>query len=73
MCSVTIEFQGEFHDGKANEYVRENLEIQKEHDRRKREYAKQNNIELLEIWYWDFDKVEKILAENVNIEGGRFC
>ena len=25
-----------------------------------------NNIELLEIWYWDYDNIEKILNEKLN-------
>ena len=40
---------------------------QQEHDRRKREYAKQNNIDLLEIWYWDYDNIEDILSNKLNI------
>jgi hypothetical protein len=39
----------------------ENFEKQKEHDKRKREYAENNNIQLLEIWYWDYKNIEKIL------------
>lgn len=27
----------------------------------KKEYAENNNINLLEIWYYDFDNIEKIL------------
>ncbi|NFB57097.1 hypothetical protein EXM89_12090 [Clostridium botulinum] len=62
---LLIEYQGEFHDGSiSNHYqTRERLEKQQEHDRRKREYAKEHNIKLLEIWYWDFDNIEKILAK----------
>ena len=37
------------------------FEIQQEHDKRKREYAKQNNIDLLEITYLEEDKIEEIL------------
>lgn len=61
-----IEYQGEFHDGKRNKYVRENLEIQQEHDKRKREYAKKHDIRLLEIWYWDFDNIENILEKELS-------
>jgi hypothetical protein len=62
--NLLIEYQGEFHDGhnsKGNYYMKQNLKRQQEHDKRKREYAKVNNINLLEIWYWDFDKIEEIL------------
>ena len=37
------------------------FEIQQEYDRRKREYAQQNNIDLLEITYLEEDKIEEIL------------
>lgn len=60
-----IEYQGHFHDGTAFKENYEKFEIQQEHDRRKREYAKQHNINLLEIWYWDFDNIEKILEETL--------
>lgn len=59
--NLFIEYQGEFHDGSSGEYSKKNIKRQQEHDRRKREYAKQNNYNLLEIWYYDFDKIEEIL------------
>lgn len=59
--NLLIEYQGEFHDGSNGEYTKINLTRQQEHDRRKREYADQNGYELLEIWYYDFDNVERIL------------
>lgn len=62
--NTLIEYQGEFHDGTAPYQTKAQLEYQNEHDRRKREYAKNNNITLLEIWYKDFDNIEQILKEN---------
>ena len=62
-CNTLIEYQGEFHDGGGHAYTKLNIARQREHDRRKKQYAKDNGIELLEIWYWDFDNVEKILNE----------
>lgn len=59
--NLLIEYQGEFHDGTARQQTQEEFEVQKEHDRRKREYAKSHGIDLLEIWYWDFDNIEDIL------------
>ena len=59
--NLLIEYQGEFHDGTARQQTEEEFEIQKEHDKRKREYAKSHGIDLLEIWYWDFDNIEDIL------------
>lgn len=63
--NLLIEYQGHFHDGIANDYVAQNLDYRKEHDRRKRQYAIDHNIKLLEIWYWDFDKIEDILESHL--------
>lgn len=49
--NLLIEYQGEFHDGSARIRDKSYLPTQQEHDRRKREYAKQQGINLLEIWY----------------------
>lgn len=71
--NLLIEYQGEFHDHAIKNYKNEPLKFaeerllkQQEHDRRKREYAKQNNINLLEIWYFDFDNIEEILNKELN-------
>lgn len=61
--NLLIEYQGEFHDGNGNYFVKQNLEYRYEHDRRKREYVKINDINLLEIWYEDFDNIEDILCK----------
>jgi hypothetical protein len=61
--NLLIEYQGEFHDGSAGKYSRTNIKKQQEHDRRKKQYTKDNNIKLLEIWYWDYDNIEKILEK----------
>ena len=65
--NTLIEYQGQFHDGLDNEYVAENLNRQQEHDRRKRQYAKDHNIKLLEIWYWDFENIEEILSRELGL------
>ena len=61
--NLLIEYQGEFHDGTVTGSYRNlyDFDRQKEHDKRKREYAKENGIDLLEIWYYDFDSIEEIL------------
>lgn len=61
--NMLIEYQGEYHDGTTRNQTEEEYKRQIEHDRRKREYAKQNKIDLLEIWYWDYDNIEKILSQ----------
>ena len=65
--NLLIEYQGEFHDGTVTGSYRNfyDFDRQKEHDKRKREYAKENNIGLLEIWYWDFDNIEEILYKQI--------
>lgn len=67
--NLLIEYQGEFHDGTLLNKVQtiETYDRQQEHDKRKREYAKSHNINLLEIWYWDFDNIENILARELGI------
>lgn len=65
--NLLIEFQGIQHyeptdfNNEGMEQAEKNFEIQQEHDKRKREYAKQNNIDLLEITYLEEDKIEEIL------------
>lgn len=64
--NLLIEYQGEQHESyiKGLHISKKNFERQQEHDRRKREYAENHKINLLEIWYWDYDNIEKILKEN---------
>jgi len=61
--NLLIEYQGEFHDGSGHSYTELNIVRQREHDRRKKQYAKDNGIILLEIWYYDFNNVDEILAK----------
>ena len=60
--NMLIEFQGKQHE-KPIEYFggEETFKNQQEHDRRKKNYAQKHNINLLEIWYWDFKNIETIL------------
>ena len=37
----------------------------KENDEIKRQYANQNDITLLEIWYYDFDRISEILSKEL--------
>ena len=70
-CNLLIEYQGEQHErpvkfnGITENEAKKCFIRQKEHDKRKREYAKEHNIKLLEIWYWDYDNIEEILNENI--------
>ena len=60
---VLIEYQGQYHDGSANNQTSEQFEKQHAHDVLKRNYAKQNGYDLLEIWYYDFKKIRSILEQ----------
>lgn len=65
--NLLIEFQGEQHEKPKTYFGGEKqLKIQQEHDNRKREYARQNNMNLLEIWYYDIDNIEEILVKTIN-------
>jgi len=71
--NLLIEYQGEYHDQVILNYKNEPRELaearlvkQKEHDKRKKEYAEQNKYNFLEIWYWEKDNIEIILNEYIN-------
>jgi hypothetical protein len=64
--NLLVEYQGEFHDGTAWQQTEIDFLRQKEHDKRKKIYAKNHSIHLLEIWYWDYDNIEQILSEMLN-------
>lgn len=60
--NLLIEFQGKQHEEPVDYFGGEKqFKIQLEHDKRKKDYAINNNIELLEIWYYDFNNIEIIL------------
>jgi hypothetical protein len=65
--NLLIEYQGIQHEKYIPGFYkfRKDFERQQEHDRRKREYVKNHNIKLLEIWYWDFDNIEQILEKEL--------
>ena len=56
---LLIEYDGEFHFKKY--YETQNFEDLQMHDNRKNQYCKDNNIPLIRIPYWQFDKIEQIL------------
>jgi len=59
--NVLIEYDGEFH---YND-IFGGLEGQKRRDEIKNKYCKENNIKLIRIPYWEFDRIEEILEENL--------
>ena len=67
--NLLIEFQGEQHEHYVDMFhtTKNDFKKQQEHDKRKREYAKNHNIKLLEIWYWDYDNIEEILNKELDL------
>ena len=66
--NLLIEFQGKQHETAIDYFGGESrFNIQIENDKAKKDFAIQNNIELLEIWYYDYDNIEQILKEKLNI------
>lgn len=64
--NLLIEYQGEQHEHAVDLFGGEDqFRVQQEHDRRKRDYAIEHHIDLLEIWYYDFKNIEFILYEKV--------
>lgn len=65
---TVIEFQGKQHE-KPIAYFggKENFEIQQEHDKRKRIYAHNHNLKLIEIWYYDYNRIEEILIKELKL------
>jgi hypothetical protein len=69
--NLLIEYQGQQHEhpvdfkGRGKEYAEKCFCTQQEHDERKRKYAQSHNINLLEIWYWDYENIEKILDKYI--------
>ena len=60
--NTLIEYQGQFHDGSTSIVLKEKyFDKQQKNDKLKRDYADNNNYNLLEIWYYDFDNVESII------------
>ena len=62
---AVIEYQGSIHYTSCDFFDGEDgFQIRQEYDDRKRQYCKKNKIKLIEIPYWDFDKIdEKYLRE----------
>lgn len=59
---LLIEYQGQFHDGSTSMALKEKyFDKQQLNDKLKKDYAKNNGYNLLEIWYYDFDNTESII------------
>lgn len=54
-----IEYQGRQHYMEWDTKIQTTLEERQKRDNKKRKYCLNNNIKLIEIPYWDFDKIDK--------------
>jgi len=63
--NLLIEYQGIQHEKYIPGFHKsiEDFEKQVEHDRRKKEYTERNEYNFLEIWYKEFDNIEKVLSK----------
>ena len=66
--NILIEAQGQQHITPIRQFGgEEQFQKQKEHDKRKRDYAEANGYKLLEIWYYDYDRIEEILNKELEV------
>ena len=66
--NILIEVQGIQHERPIDYFGGEKqFAIQQEHDELKRKYATNNNFNLLEIWYYDYDRIEEILNRELEV------
>ena len=69
-----IEFDGEGHyeprnwNGASNEKAIETYELTVSHDAIKTQYCNDNNIKLIRIPYWEYNNIEKIICQELNIK-----
>lgn len=64
--NILIEYQGQQHKYAVDWFGGEDkFKRQQEIDEMKKEYAKNNNIELLEIWYYDYENIKQILENRL--------
>jgi len=68
--NVCIEYQGEQHYEfcKGIHKTKKRFNESQTRDQIKRDYCKANNIKLVEIPYWDIDKIEEILVKELNLD-----
>ncbi len=71
--NLLIEYQGKQHyepidfAGKGEEWALEQFQGVQIRDQIKRDYCKKNNIILIEIPYWDYNNIESILSQELNL------
>ena len=68
--NICIEYDGEQHYKMARNFNLDTLDLMniKYRDKYKTQYCKKNNIKLIRIPYWEFDNVEEILINELNLK-----
>lgn len=68
--NLLLELQGEQHEHYCKGFQKDYSEFEKqlEHDKRKKNYAKNHNINLLEIWYYEIGNIENILIKELELQ-----
>ena len=56
----------------SKEKMEENFKLQQIKDQIKRDYCKSKEIKLIEIPYWDFDKIQEILEIELDLVGFQY-
>jgi len=65
--NICIEYQGKQHytNNTGWSWTKYDVELRQKRDQIKRDYCTKNNIQLIEIPYWDFNNIEQIIKEQV--------
>ena len=65
---MLIEYQGEQHQRAVDIFGgTEHFKIQQKYDELKKNYASSHGLELLEIWYYDYDNIEEIIIKKLKL------
>lgn len=64
--NLIVEIMGEQHEHPVYYFGgEESFEKCIKHDKMKRDYLKANNIHILDVWYYDFDNMEKLILNKI--------
>lgn len=65
--NIIIEIMGEQHEHPISYFGGEEAFVKcLEHDKIKRDYLNTHNINILDIWYYEFDKMEELILNKIN-------
>ena len=65
--NLVIEIMGEQHEKPIDYFGGEDSFFKRiKHDKIKRDYLSKNNIDILDIWYYDLDNMESLILDKIN-------